>query len=150
MKARLLAGMGIVALVVSAALYAEDKKDPLAAAKCPVANKPVKADKTVDYKGGKVYFCCGNCPKAFDAAKHGTKANLQLVATGQAKQEKCVFTGGKLNPDTKITVSGAEVAFCCNNCKGKAEKASGDEQITLIFSDAAFAKGGFKVAEKKE
>jgi YHS domain-containing protein len=148
MKARLLAAMGVVALVVSASLYAEDKKDPLAAAKCPVSGKEVKADKTVDYKGGKVYFCCENCPKSFDAAKHGTKANLQLVATGQAKQEKCMLTGNKINPDTKITVAGAEVAFCCNMCKGKAEKAKGDEQITLIFSDAAFAKGGFKVAKK--
>lgn len=149
MKARLLAALGVVALVVSTALYAEDKKDALAAAKCPVANKAVKADKTVDYKGGKVYFCCDNCPKAFDAAKHGTKANHQLVVTGQAKQEKCPFTGGKLNPETKITVAGANVCFCCNMCKGKAEKAKGDEQVALIFSDAAFEKGGFKVAKKE-
>jgi YHS domain-containing protein len=146
MKARLLAALGVAALVFSAALYAEDKKDPLAAAKCPVSGKEVKADKTVDYKGGKVYFCCENCPKAFDAAKHGAKANHQLVVTGQAKQEKCMFTGGKLNPETKIDVKGAAVCFCCNMCKGKAEKA--DDQIALIFSDAAFEKGGFKVAKK--
>lgn len=138
--------MGVAALVLSAALYAEDKKDPLAAAKCPVSGKDVKADKTVDYKGGKVYFCCENCPKAFDAAKHGAKANHQLVVTGQAKQEKCPFTGGKLNPETKITVKGAAVCFCCNMCKGKAEKA--DDQVALIFSDAAFEKGGFKVSKK--
>lgn len=149
MKSRMFAAMGVVALVLSAALYAEDKKDALKDVKCPVSGQPVKADKTVDYKGGKVYFCCENCPKAFDAKKHGTKANHQLVATGQAKQEKCPFTGGKLNPETKITVAGANVCFCCNMCKGKAEKAKGDEQLTLIFSDAAFEKGGFKVAKKE-
>lgn len=149
MKARLLAALGVAALVFSAALYAEDKKDALAAAKCPVSGKEVKADQTVDYKDGKVYFCCENCPKAFNAAKHGTKANLQLVVTGQAKQVKCMLTGRDLNPATKITVAGADVCFCCNMCKGKAEKATGDEQITLIFSDAAFEKGGFKVAKKE-
>ena len=148
MKARLLAALGVAALVFSAALYAEDAKDDLKDVKCPVSGQPVKADKTVDYKGGKVYFCCENCPKSFDAKKHGTKANHQLVATGQAKPEKCMFTGGKLNPETKITVKGADVCFCCNMCKGKAEKATGDEQITLIFSDAAFEKGSFKVAKK--
>ena len=150
MKARLLAALSVAALVFSVAVYAEDAKDALKDVKCPVSGQPVKADKTVDYKGGKVYFCCENCPKSFDAKKHGTKANHQLIATGQAKQEKCMFTGGKLNPETKITVKGAAVCFCCNMCKGKAEKATGDEQITLIFSDAAFEKGGFKVAKKEE
>ncbi len=141
--------MGVVALVVSAALYAEDKK-PLAGVKCVVqTTKPVKADKNVDYKGGKVYFCCANCPKAFDAAKHGTNANHQLVATAQAKQAKCPLTGKDVDTTTKITVAGADVCFCCNMCKGKAEKAKGDEQIALIFSDAAFEKGGFKVAKKE-
>jgi YHS domain-containing protein len=149
MKARLFAAMGVVALVVSAALYAEDKKDSLAAAKCPVTGKAVKADKTVDYKGGKVYFCCENCPKSFDAAKHGTKANLQLVATGQAKQAKCPLTGKDLNPETKISVAGANVCFCCNNCKGTVEKLKGDEQIAKVFSDAAFEKAGYKVTKKE-
>ena len=149
MKARLLAALGVAALVFSATLYAEDKKDALAAARCPVSGKEVKADQTVDYKGGKVYFCCENCPKAFDAKKHGAKANHQLVVTGQAKQAKCPIAGRDLNPATKITVAGADVCFCCNNCKGKAEKASGDEQISLIFGDAAFEKGGFKVGKKE-
>jgi YHS domain-containing protein len=148
MKARLLAALGVVALVLSAALNAEDKKDALAEAKCPVSGKAVKADQSVDYKGGKVYFCCENCPKSFDAKKHGTKANLQLVATGQAKQAKCALTGKDLNPDTKITVGGAPVCFCCNNCKGTVEKLKGDEQIAKVFSDAAYEKAGYKVAKK--
>lgn len=147
MKTRLLAALGVAALVVSAALNAEEK-DALKGITCPVSGKAVSADQTMEYKGGKIYFCCENCPKAFKADKHGAKANLQLVATKQAKQEKCPFTGGKLNPATKITVNGADVCFCCNMCKGKAEKASGDEQVALIFGDAAFEKGGFKVSKK--
>ncbi|HLJ10804.1 MAG TPA: hypothetical protein VKU82_06425, partial [Planctomycetaceae bacterium] len=97
--------------------------------KCIVnAKADAKADKTRDYKGGKVYFCCDNCPKAFDKdeKKFSTKANAQLVATGQAKQHKCPLSGADLNKDTEIKVGGAKVQFCCNMCTGKVEKATGD------------------------
>jgi YHS domain-containing protein len=117
--------------------------------KCPVSGAAAKQDKTVDYKGGKVYFCCDNCPKAFakDTAKFAAKANQQLVSTGQAKQEKCPLSGGKLNPDAHTKVGGVEVGFCCNMCKGKVEKAEGDAQRELVFSDEAFGKG-FVVPKK--
>jgi YHS domain-containing protein len=121
--------------------------------KCVVSGGPAKEDKTVDYKGGKVYFCCENCPKAFekDVKKYATKANHQLVATGQAKQAKCPISGGKLNPEKTVKVGGVDVQFCCENCQGKVAKAEGDAQVELVFSDAAFEKAGFAVpkAEKK-
>ena len=148
---RLLLAVALPVLVLSAALYAADEVK-LDGINCPVAgNKPAKAANAVDYKGGKVYFCCGNCPKAFekDSAKFATKANTQLVATGQAKQDKCPITGRDLNAETKIKVDGAEVAFCCNNCKGKVEKADAKDQAEMVFSDKAFEKAGFKVAAKK-
>lgn len=121
--------------------------------KCVVSGGPAKEDKTVDYKGGKVYFCCENCPKAFekDVKKFATKANHQLVATGQAKQAKCPISGGKLNPEKTVKVGGVDVQFCCENCQGKVAKAEGDAQVELVFSDAAFEKAGYAVpkAEKK-
>lgn len=129
--------------------FAADVK--LDGVKCIVNGKAdAKADKTADYKGGKVYFCCDNCPKAFakDEKKFATKANAQLVATKQAVQHKCPLSGGDLNKDTEITVGGAKVQFCCNNCKGKVEKATGDDQLNLVFSDDAFKKGDFKVEKK--
>jgi len=107
-----------------------------------------KADKSLDYKGGKVYFCCNNCPKGFASKiKAGdkvvaAKGNKQLVETGQAKQAKCPFSDGPLNE--KLTVAGAEVQFCCNKCKGKAEKLTGQEQVEEIFGEKAFEKGKFK------
>lgn len=130
-------------------VYAADVK--LDGVKCIVAGKnAAKADKTRDYKSGKVYFCCDNCPKEFDkdAKKFATKANAQLVQTGQAKQAKCPISGQDLNKDTEITVAGAKVQFCCNMCKGKVESAKGDEQAELVFSDKAFEKAGFKVEKK--
>ena len=36
---------------------------------------------------------------------------------------------------TQLDVGGTEVGFCCNNCKGKVEKASPDEQVTLVFGN---------------
>ena len=154
MKARLFAALGIAALLV-ATVMAEDKKEEkvkLEGIKCVVSGQKA-TENSVDYKGGKVFFCCENCPKAFskDTAKFATKANAQLVATGQAKQAKCPLSGGPLNPDTAITVGGAKVCFCCEKCQGKVKEAKDAEALELVFSDKAFEKAGFKVpkAEKK-
>ena len=130
------------------AFAAEDKAKPFKAS-CPISGKPALEDKTADYKGGKVYFCCGNCPGAFtkDTAKFATKANHQLFATGQATQVKCPLSGEKLNPDANVEIGGTKVGFCCGNCKAKAAEAKGDAQVDLAFSDAAFGKG-FEVKKK--
>jgi YHS domain-containing protein len=118
-----------------------------------VSGKDALEDKSVEYKGGHVYFCCAGCPDAFkaDTAKYAAKANHQLVQTGQFAEKKCPLTGGKLNGETVIEVSGVKVCFCCNNCKKKATDKSGDEQIDFVFNDTAFGKGfELKKAEKTE
>ncbi len=142
--------LALAAALVLPRLTAEEK-DKLNGAKCPVAGtKAAKEDQSAEYRGAKVYFCCGGCPETFakDKAKYSTKANHQLVQTGQAKQEKCPLTGGDLNKDATADVAGVKVTFCCNNCKGKVEKAKDDEKLELAFADKAFDKG-FKVEKKK-
>ena len=146
----LVASVTLFAFVASFVIAEDAKKE--FKANCVVAkDKAAKEDKSVEYRGGKIYFCCGGCPEAFkkDKAKFSTRANMQLVSTGQAKQAKCPISGEALNADTKIKVGDAEVAFCCNNCKGKVEKATGDDQLALVYSDKAFDKAGFKVESKK-
>jgi len=145
-----LAALVVVAVGTHHMASAADKADALASIKCPLSGKAVKAGSTADHNGGKVYFCCNNCPKAFakNTAKFSAAANHQLAATGQAKLSKCVFTGKKLNPATKIDVAGVAICFCCNGCKGKATKVSGKDQIALLFGDAKFAKG-YVVGKKK-
>ena len=149
MKARFLVAAAASVAILSVSLYAAEKID-LKGIKC--ANNLKGAAKNIDgssreHRGGKVYFCCTNCPKAFDKkikAKDkvaDAKANSQLVATKQAKQAKCPFTGGPLK--TKLTVAGAQIQFCCNNCKGKASKLEGDGQLVALFGDKAFKKAGF-------
>jgi hypothetical protein len=134
----------IVALVCSAAVVSAAPKEPKDA-KCPVSGKGCNPEKSADFAGGKVYFCCGNCENAFkgDSAKFAAKAHQQLVSTGQLVQKGCPFSGGALKPETKLDVGGVDVCFCCNNCKGKVEKASGDEQVNMVFGKI---EKGFKTA----
>jgi hypothetical protein len=143
-------GLAAVTLLAIGVFAAEEKKEEKFG-KCPVSGKTALEDKFVEYKGAKVYFCCPGCPPAFekDTAKFATKANHQLALTKQATQGKCPLSGGKLNPDTGVDVAGVSVTFCCNMCKGKVAKATGDEQLELVFSDTAFGKG-FEVKKDKK
>jgi YHS domain-containing protein len=132
-----------VALIAGVTVWAGEVK--LDGITCVVAPKAVNASKSASYKDGKVYFCCGNCAGKFATApeKFATKANMQLVATGQYEQKACPYSGGELDPSTKIKVGEAEVAFCCANCKGKTEAAEADKQVDMVFGEKAFKKAGF-------
>jgi hypothetical protein len=135
----------VVALVSSSAAMSavKEPKD----AKCPVSGAKCNPDKAVNFDGGKVYFCCGNCSGKFekDSAPFAAKAHQQLVATGQLKQKGCPFSGGPVKAGTELTIGDAEVGFCCNNCKGKVEKASDDEKVSLVFGNI---EKGFEPAAK--
>lgn len=152
MKKVAILSMTCVALLAVSLVAAEIKLEGVKCVMNPKAN--AKMEKSLEYKGGKVFFCCDNCPKGFTSKiKAGdevvaAKGNKQLIQTGQAKQQKCPFTGGPMKE--KLTVAGAEIQFCCNNCKGKAEKMEGDKQLVALFGDKAYKKAGFEVGEKKE
>ena len=155
MMTRFALGLAVAAsamLALTAARAADEGKDKKPEIKCPVSGKPIDKTKHLAYKGAEVYFCCENCPKAFekDTAKFATKANLQLALTDQAKQVKCPITGKDLNPEQKVSIDGEEVHFCCGNCKGKVASASEKEKLDLVFADKAFDKAyEVKKAEKK-
>jgi hypothetical protein len=120
--------------------------------KCVVnADAAAKEDKASDYKDCKVYFCCGNCQKKFDGDKKGyaAKANHQLVATKQVEQKGCPFSGNDLKKDATIEFKGATIGFCCNDCKGKAEKYSDDDKLSKLFGDDPYEKAKFKKTETK-
>jgi len=130
-------------------VYAE--KVDISKVKCLISGAAAKEDKAADWKDGKVYFCCGNCLKKFndDSKSFAAKANHQLIASGQVTQGACPFSGGALNKDASVEFKGAKVGFCCNNCKGKAEKFTDDEKLDKLFGDAAFEKAKFVKAESK-
>lgn len=144
----------VAGFVGTSVAFDDDKdKDPLKDLKCfLMPAKTVKADKFVDYKEAKVYFCCPGCVKKFgeNKDKFEAKANHQLVATKQYQQEACPFSGGKIDEETAIEVGGVKVSFCCKNCKGKAEKMEGEKQVEELFGKAAFEKGKFTLVKKEE
>lgn len=147
--------LGALALVVSSIAVAAEGVS-VEGVKCLLqGSKPANVEKSSRYKEGNVYFCCDGCRGKFDKmtaeekAKMSAKANGQLVATKQYAQEVCPLTGGKLNDDTAIKVDGAEVKFCCNNCKGTVEKLEGDAQVEKVFSEKAFVKGKFKLVKQE-
>ena len=64
-------------LLLTSVIAADDVK--LDGIKCIVQkDKPAKADKSADYKDGKVYFCCDGCP-------NGALANPQRTLDEVAK-----------------------------------------------------------------
>ncbi len=146
MKTRFLSLLVVVALAAGAIAIAEDKA-AAPALKCPVSGKAVAADKSVDFNGGKVQFCCENCQKSFqaDTAKFAAKANFQLAQSGQLKQTACPMTGKPCDAEKTVDVSGISVQFCCGGCKAKADKASGDDLVELIFKDIS---KGWAIAKK--
>jgi hypothetical protein len=137
MKSRVAVAIAVLCLAaVSQVVVSAAPKEPKDA-KCPVSGKGCNPEASADFAGGKVYFCCGNCAKAFagDSTKFAAKAHQQMVSTGQLVQKGCPFSGGPVKDGTKIAIGDAEVGFCCPNCKGKVEKAAADEQLTMVFGN---------------
>lgn len=137
--------LGVLALVgafaVGGALLADEKEAKDEGAKfkatCPVSGGAAKETSFVEVHGKKIYFCCDNCPKAYKASpdKFTAKMHRQLLQTGQMVQVACPFSGEAVDPETKVEFGGTDVCFCCNDCKGKFEKASDDEKVALVFKD---------------
>ena len=134
MKNRLVLALCSLTVIVASVAVSAAVKEPKDA-KCPVSGKACNPGESADFAGGKVWFCCGNCSGKFkgDSAPFAAKAHQQMVSTGQLVQKGCPFSGGPVKEGTKIAIGDAEVGFCCPNCKGKVEKATPDEQVTMVF-----------------
>ena len=152
MKTRTLCAFIAVMFLATATLKGDQaSKTNLEGVKCAMNLKgPAKnvTGSSIAYKGGQLFFCCANCPKAFaaglkDDAKKGqlmAQGNWQLVATKQAKVTgKCPISGRPVNAEQTAKVNGVEVGFCCPNCKGKvAGEADAKKQVALVFAEKPF------------
>ena len=134
MNIRRAGSVAVLALCWFPAIVSGAVKNPQEAA-CPVSGKKCNPEKHVAFDGGEVYFCCGNCEKAFqsNSGKFAAKAHQQMVSTGQLVQKGCPFSGGPVKEGSTLEIGDVEVGFCCNNCKGKVEKASPEERVNLVF-----------------
>lgn len=147
-----------VCLVISSLFAAEGPKldgPKLDGVKCLInGDDDVDPKISLNFNGGKIYFCCEECQKSFKdekdkvkKEKYAAKANQQLLTSGQAKQVKCPLEG-KAHKDTiTAEVAGSKVAFCCEMCRDKVAKAKDAEQVELVFGTKPFAKG-FVVSSK--
>ncbi len=145
MKARFLPVM-LVALAVAAtqSLVAADQKETC---QCPVSGKPIDKAHSVEFMDMQVYFCCPNCPKAFQAntAKYENQAKSQFLCTSQIKQVACPLSGRPMKENITAIVDGQTIHFCCKNCQKKVQEAGDQEKLVLVFGDLD---KGFAKAEK--
>ena len=121
------------------------KKEKLAGIKCVVSGKSVVPDKMVKYKSGEVYLCSNECIVEFVAntEKYKTKANHQLVASGQYVQVACPISGKPVSDDVTAKVAAIKIGLCCEDCVKKL----GDVEtpaVELVFGDEAFKKAFVK------
>ena len=151
MKNTWVAGLFAFVVAFTAVSFAADTKIDFSKLKCLVADKAAVEDKSSEYKDCNVYFCCGNCKKKFDGDKKAfaSQANHQLIASKQVEQKACPFSGGALKPEFSVEFKGAKVGFCCDGCKGKAEKMSDEDKMTKLFGEDSYAKAKFAKVEKK-
>ncbi len=153
MLKQLLSGFVACGLIFGVSAWAVEKAEiKLEGVKCIMApTKDANAEKYVEYKEGKVFFCCDGCKGNFekDKEKYATKANLQLVATKQYKQKACPLSGGDVDPEKTTKVGEIEVGFCCGNCLAKVAEAKGDEQAELVFNAKSFEKA-FEIVKEEE
>lgn len=120
---------------------------------CPVMGGKINPEISVEYKAGKVSFCCPDCISEFKehTAKYAAKANAQLVSTKQYVQKACPLTGRPVAEGKNVSLAGVPVGLCCGGCQGKIEKAESDDaRLALVFGDAAFDKGFAKRAKPEE
>ncbi len=141
--------MCLALMMLPGVLSAQD----LEGVKCPINPKAdAKADSSVEYMNGTVYFCCNNCLAKFkeDPEKYAAAANFQLVTTGQYQQKACPISGAALAEDQSTKVGETEVGFCCGNCKAKVEGAEDmAAQVSMVFGKEAFEKGFQQVESDK-
>ena len=139
----------LLSLATSAALAADPPSAPVL---CPVSGKVVaKKEFSAPYQGGTVYFCSAECTRSFqpEKAEHSTRANLQLVATGQAIQVACPVTGEKLDGNLTLDMQGLRIRFCCIGCLGKVnDEQQEDIRLYYVFGNNAF-RNGFVVRKGK-
>ena len=154
MKKTILSSLAVLVAVGSVNAFEAKPKNTT----CLVSGEEIniKSAETVNYKGGKLYFCCPGCSSDFEqnTKQYSAAANYQLVMTNQYVQETCPSTGRKIKNKTGakakiVKVGGEDVALCCGGCLKKTSKMAESERKSFLFSDKSFKKGYVLANTKK-
>ncbi len=121
----------------------------LSGIKCIVnGDKNATPDASVRYREGLVYVCCEQCAEKFRAkpTAFATKANHQLVLTGQYRQAKCPISGSQVDSLYTANVGGTKIAFCCPSCLRKvSDVPEMADRAEKVFGNEAFDEAFVKV-----
>jgi len=110
--------------------------------KCPVMGGDINKEVFLDHQGRRVYFCCPNCVKKFEAEPAGYLKKLEdqgvALAETPRPQTDCPVKGEKIDKGIYFDHQGQRIYFCCTGCVvkflGEPEgyiKAMEDKGITL-------------------
>lgn len=85
---------------------------------CPVSGEPVDSKVSIEQKDGKkVYFCCKDCVKKYEADPSKYAASL---AGSYTYQTRCPVMGETIDPKAFIKLkTGETIYFCCKGCDKK-------------------------------
>ena len=96
--------MATASLLVVLGVFAYAAND---VGKCPVSGKPAKESSFLVVNGQKVYFCCDNCPKAYEK-------KLNVVDKGPGT---CPISKKPATAENRMLHKTSEmVYFCCEDC----------------------------------
>lgn len=141
--------------VALAGFVGMQEAEELNGAKCIVMGKrAASTEYAVEYMEGNIYLCCKGCVRKFTAdmekeePTYTTKANHQLVLTGQYVQKGCPMSGNELLDGAVAQVGGVEVGFCCQGCADKVNAMVDLEaKAEAVFSKDAFERAFGKKAD---
>ena len=142
MKTRWIVVSLSIAMLLAAGELTAAENEPLDKkfeATCPVSGKPALETSVVELPkgGGRVYFCCENCPKAFkeNPEKFELMVRRQLLETGQIVQVACPVTGKPVNKETMVEVGRAKAGFCCEKCLAQYNAADDEGKLKILFAE---------------
>ena len=104
---------------------------------CPVSQQPCDPKVSVDFHGGRVWFCCQKCTQVFadDSSAYAAAAHQQMVLTRQFIQRACPLDGAPVMAGTPLDVGGVDVGFCSDACRARVEKATVADQTQMVFGN---------------
>jgi len=99
--------------------------------KCPVSGKDVNKEKTSEYEGQLIGFCCDDCKGKFDKepAKYigkvkefkKKKAEVEEIRFDDPINKKCPITGKDIVAGRTSEYKKQTIGFCCKDCVDKFE-----------------------------
>ena len=87
---------------------------------CPVTGDEIDKKFYADYKGKRIYFCCGNCAAEFKKDPAGyvkklTDEGVTLQNTPKP-QTMCPVMNAKIDKKLFVDHQNKRVYFCCSHC----------------------------------